>query len=391
MMTGLLDMPWWGIVAYTLLVTHLTIIGVTIYLHRCQAHRALDLHPVVSHVLRLWLWLSTGMETAQWVAVHRKHHAKVETADDPHSPQVYGIRKVMLEGAELYRGAARDPELVAKFSHGCPDDWLERNVYTRHSGKGIYVMMLINVLLLGPIGLTVWAIQMAWIPIMAAGIINGVGHYAGYRKFETADTSTNIVPWGVLIGGEELHNNHHAFASSARFSVQWYEFDVGWLYIRILSALGLARVKKLAPRMVEVPGKGEPDADTVSAVLANRFQVMGQYARSVLLQVYREEVARLDGRKQHLLRRAKALLGREESMLSADARERLDTALRQSDTLARAYDFRQRLKAIWHERSASHERLVQALREWCEEAEASGIASLQEFARRLPRYSMATA
>jgi len=390
-MTGLLDMPWWGYVVYTLLATHLTIIGVTIYLHRCQAHRALDLHPAVSHVLRLWLWLSTGMETAQWVAVHRKHHARVETPDDPHSPQVYGIRKVLLEGAELYRGAARDPELVAKFSHGCPDDWLERNVYIRHSDKGIWVMMFLNVLLLGPIGLTVWAIQMAWIPLMAAGVINGIGHYAGYRKFETADASTNIVPWGVLIGGEELHNNHHAFASSARFSVQWYEFDVGWLYIRTLSALGLARVKKLAPRMVEVPGKGEPDADTVSAVLATRFQVMGHYARSVLLQVYREELSRLDGRKQRLLRQAKALLGREESMLSADARERLDTALRQSDTLALAYDFRQRLKAIWHERSASHERLVQALREWCEEAEASGIASLQEFARRLPRYSLATA
>jgi len=384
-------MPWWGYVAYALIVTHITIIGVTVYLHRCQAHRALDLHPAVSHALRFWLWLSTGMETAQWVAVHRKHHARVETAEDPHSPQVHGIRKVLLEGAELYRGAARDPELVAKFSHGCPDDWLERNVYIRHSDKGVYLMMLINLVLLGPIGLTVWALQMAWIPIMAAGVINGIGHYAGYRKFETADASTNIVPWGVLIGGEELHNNHHAFASSARFSVQWFEFDVGWLYIRILSALGLARVKKLAPRMVEVPGKGEPDADTVAAVLANRFQVMGQYARMVLLREYREEMARLDGHKQSLLRRAKALLGREESMLSADARERLAVALRQTDTLAVAYDFRQRLKAIWNERSASQERLVQALRDWCEEAEASGIASLQEFARRLPGYSMATA
>jgi stearoyl-CoA desaturase (delta-9 desaturase) len=390
-MTGLLDMSWWGVALYALAITHLTIIGVTLYLHRAQAHRALELHPAVCHVLRFWLWLSTGMETAQWVAVHRKHHAKVETADDPHSPQVHGIRKVLLEGAELYRGAARDPELVAKYAHGCPDDWLERNVYTRHSDKGIFVMLALNVLLLGPIGLTVWAVQMLWIPLLAAGVINGVGHYAGYRKFETEDTSTNIVPWGILIGGEELHNNHHAFASSARFSAQWYEFDVGWLYIRVLSALGLARVKKVAPRIVEVPGKGVPDSDTVTAVLANRFQVMTQYARTVLLAVYREELAGLEGRRKELLRRAKAALGREESMLSDEARARLDAALRQSDALALAYEFRQRLKAIWKERSASQERLVQALRDWCREAEASGIASLQEFARRLPRYAVAAA
>lgn len=391
MMTGLLDMPWWGYVAYTLIVTHLTIIGVTVYLHRCQAHRALDLHPIVSHFLRFWLWLTTGMETRQWVAVHRKHHAKVETAEDPHSPQVFGIKKVMLEGAELYRVGARDPETVERYSHGCPEDWMELNVYRPYSSKGYVVMMAVNLLLLGPIGLTVWAIQMAWIPIMAAGIINGVGHYMGYRKFETADTSTNIMPWGILIGGEELHNNHHAFASSARFSVQWYEFDVGWLYIRILETLGLARVKKLPPRMVEVPDKGMLDSDTLSAVLSNRFQVMGQYARTVLLQVYREEMTKLDSQKCVLLRRAKALLGREESMLDAAARERLDTALEQSDKLALAYQYKQRLKAIWQERSASQERLVQQLREWCEEAEASGIAALEEFARRVPRFVMAAA
>jgi len=268
---------------------------------------------------------------------------------------------------------------------------MELNVYRPYSSKGYVVMLAVNLLLLGPIGLTVWAIQMAWIPVMAAGIINGIGHYAGYRKFETADTSTNIVPWGVLIGGEELHNNHHAFASSARFSVQWYEFDVGWLYIRILETVGLARVKKLPPRMVEVPDKGMLDSDTLSAVLSNRFQVMGQYARTVLLQVYREEMTKLDSQKCDLLRRAKALLGREESMLSDDARARLDTALEQSDDLALAYQYKQRLKAIWQERTASQERLVQQLREWCEEAEASGIAALEEFARRVPRFTMASA
>jgi len=391
MTTGFLDVPWWGLVLYTLVVTHLTIIGVTVYLHRCQAHRALDLHPLISHFLRFWLWLTTGMETRQWVAVHRKHHAKVEGIEDPHSPQVYGIRKVLLEGAELYRIGAKDEDTLARYGHGCPEDWVERNVYGPHTSKGYLAMMAINIALFGPLGLTIWAVQMMWIPVFAAGVINGVGHYAGYRKFETADTSTNIVPWGTIIGGEELHNNHHAFASSAKFSVQWYEFDIGWMYISILQFLGLARVKKLPPRMVEVPGKGQPDADTLSAVLANRFHVMGQYARVVLLQVYRDEMKRMDGQKRAVMRKAKSLLGREESMLSDDARARLDTALAHSDTLARAYLFKQRLKAIWQERTASRERLLQALGEWCEEAEASGIAALQEFARRLPRYSVANA
>jgi stearoyl-CoA desaturase (delta-9 desaturase) len=388
-MTGFVDLPWWGYVLYTLLATHLTIIGVTLYLHRSICHRALEMHPLVTHVLRLWLWLSTGMDTRQWVAVHRKHHAKVETAEDPHSPQVYGIKKVLLEGVELYRVAGKDQETIDRYGHGCPEDWLELNVYRGNFDKGYYVMMAINLLVFGPIGLTIWAIQMAWIPLFAAGGINGVGHYWGYRKFETADTSTNIVPWGTIIGGEELHNNHHAFASSAKFSVQWYEFDIGWMYICMMRALGLAKVKKLPPRMVEIPGKGLPDADTLSAVLSNRFQVMGQFARTVLLQVHREEVSKLDGDERHLLVRAKPLLGRDESMLSEDAKARLDTALEQSDTLATVYRYKQSLKAIWLERSASQERLVQSLKEWCEEAEASGIASLQEFARRLPSFHLA--
>ncbi|MFT5446873.1 MAG: stearoyl-CoA desaturase (delta-9 desaturase) [Gammaproteobacteria bacterium] len=390
-MTGFVDLPWWGYLLYTLLATHLTIIGVTLYLHRSICHRALQMHPLVTHVLRFWLWLSTGMDTRQWVAVHRKHHAKVETDEDPHSPQIYGIKKVLLEGVELYRVEGNEQETIDKYGHGCPEDWLELKVYRGNSDKGYYVMMAINLLLFGPIGLTIWAIQMAWIPLFAAGGINGVGHYWGYRKFETADTSTNMVPWGTIIGGEELHNNHHAFASSAKFSVQWYEFDIGWMYICMMRAVGLAKVKKLPPRMVEIPGKGMPDADTLSAVLSNRFQVMGQFARTVLLQVHREEVSKLAGDERHLLARVKALLGRDESMLSEDAKARLDTALEQSDTLATVYQYKQSLKAIWQERSASQERLVQSLKEWCEEAEASGIASLQEFARRLPSFHLANA
>jgi stearoyl-CoA desaturase (delta-9 desaturase) len=390
-MTGFFDMSWWGYVLYTLVATHLTIIGVTLYLHRAVCHRALHMHPVVTHFLRFWLWLSTGMDTRQWVAVHRKHHAKVETKEDPHSPQVYGINKVLFEGVELYRIASNENDTIVKYGHGCPEDWLELKIYRGNSDKGYFVMMAINLLLFGPIGLTIWAIQMAWIPLFAAGGINGLGHFWGYRKFETADTSTNLVPWGTVIGGEELHNNHHAFASSAKFSVQWYEFDIGWMYICIMRSLGLATVKKLPPRMVEIPGKGMPDADTLRAVLSNRFHVMGQFARTVLHTVHREEVKKLAGDKRDLVQQAKALLGREESMLSEDARVRLDIALEQSDTLATVYQYKQRLKAIWQERSASQDRLVQSLKDWCEEAEASGIASLQAFARRLASFHLVTA
>ena len=245
--TGLTGFSAWQIVAYTLAVTHVTIAGVTIYLHRCQAHRALDLHPVVSHFFRFWLWLSTGMVTREWAAIHRKHHAKCETEQDPHSPQTRGLKKVLLEGSELYREESRNLETLQKYGHGTPDDWIERNLYTRFSFAGVYLTLALNVALFGVIGISVFAVQMLWIPIFAAGVINGLGHWWGYRSWDSPDASTNIAPWGILIGGEELHNNHHAFASSAKLSSKWYEFDIGWMYIRILSILGLATVRRVAP------------------------------------------------------------------------------------------------------------------------------------------------
>ena len=248
MMGGIWDLPWWGYIAYTLLLTHITIVAVTVYLHRHQAHRAVDLHPIISHFFRFWLWLTTAMVTRQWVAVHRKHHARVETAEDPHSPVVFGIRKVLLEGAELYRAEARDPTIAEKYGHGTPDDWLERNIYSTRFEYGTPLMLVIDLILFGPLGLSIWAIQMAWIPFFAAGVVNGLGHYWGYRNYELPDASTNFMPWGILIGGEELHNNHHAFPSSAKFSSRWWELDLGWLHIRALCALGLARVKKMAPK-----------------------------------------------------------------------------------------------------------------------------------------------
>ena len=389
-LTGLLDFTVWGIVAYTLAVTHLTIICVTVYLHRHQAHRALDLHPLVSHPMRLWLWLTTGMVTRQWVAVHRKHHACVESEQDPHSPRQEGIAKLLLEGTELYRREAAKEETLERYGHGAPQDWIERKVYTRWSSKGYCLMLLMNLLLFGPIGLTVWAVQMLWIPVLAAGVINGVGHWRGYRNFETADMSTNIIPLGLVIGGEELHNNHHAFASSAKLSVKWWEFDAGWLYIRVLQALGLARVKKLPPKTVLVPGK-LLDRDAVAAIIAGRFSVMSRYAKMVLSQVWAEELRRVDNSKRSLLLPAKALMVREESMLSRESLERLQWILEHSQALATVYRYKQRLQAIWQERSLTHEGLLRALEEWCREAEASGIRALRDFARTLPAYSLARA
>ena len=388
MLSGLIDMPWWGYVLATLAMTHVTIAAVTIYLHRHQAHRALDLHPAVAHFFRFWLWLTTGTVTEEWVAVHRKHHACVESEEDPHSPKIHGIRKLLLEGAELYRIGARDPETIAKYNHGCPDDWLERNVYKPYTDRGYYLLLLIDVVLFGPIGITIWAVQMLWIPIFAAGVINGVGHWWGYRNYETQDISTNIIPWGVLIGGEELHNNHHAFASSAKLSSKPWEFDVGWAYIRMLEFLRLARVKKLPPEVVMVPGKRDLDVETVQALVSNRFHVMADYAKRVLSRVHAEEIAKIESSRRGFLKPVRSLLIREESLLSGEARQRLERALAYSDALKTVYRSKRQLQALWQQRHATHEHLVEALREWCRQAEGSGVRALAEFARTLPAYSM---
>jgi stearoyl-CoA desaturase (delta-9 desaturase) len=291
MYNGLFDLPWWGYVVVALVLTHITIAAVTIFLHRHQAHRALDLHPIPSHFFRFWLWLTTGMVTREWAAIHRKHHAKCETEEDPHSPQTRGIRKVMWEGAELYRAEAMNQDTLQRYGHGTPDDWLERNVY-RRSVLGVSIMLVIDVIAFGALGLTVWAVQMAWIPIWAAGVVNGIGHYWGYRNYDCVDASRNISPWGILIGGEELHNNHHSFATSAKLSSKWYEFDIGWMYIRILEMLGLAKVKKTIPQPKFGEPKAVPDFDTLQAVVTHRYDVMTRYMRS-LRRLCAEEAERL--------------------------------------------------------------------------------------------------
>ena len=388
MLEGLIDLPWWGYVLATLALTHMTIGSVTIFLHRHQAHRALDLHPVASHVFRFWLWFSTGIVTKEWAAIHRKHHAKCETEEDPHSPVVLGIKQVLTQGYELYRKEAKNQETLDKYGHGTPDDWLERNIYSKHSKLGIALMLLIDLLLFGPIGLTIWAVQMAWIPVNAAGIINGAGHYWGYRNYACADASTNIIPWGIFIGGEELHNNHHAYASSAKLSSKWYEIDIGWLYIRILASFKLAQVKKIAPQVRLDFSKTVCDLETLQAVITNRYEVMTKYALSVK-KTYKAEITRLKLQASDKLdvARIKHWLHLDESDLTEQQKAKIGVVILASPTLLTAYTLRQELAAIWARSTVSKEHLVKQLEDWCHRAENSGIAALQEFSQRLRCYA----
>ena len=388
---GLMAVSVWHVVGYALLVTHITIAAVTIYLHRHQAHRALDLHPLVSHFFRLWLWMTTGMRTIDWVAVHRKHHAECETVNDPHSPQVLGIKKVLTQGAELYQKEAANPQTLEQFGKGTPDDWIERNLYLRFSYLGIVLMLMINVTLFGALGLTVWAVQMMWIPVWAAGVINGIGHWRGYRNYECADASRNISPIGLLIGGEELHNNHHTYPNSAKLSSKWWEFDIGWMYIRILDLLRLARVRKVPPTPFIVRSKARIDADTLAAVVINRFQIMSRYCRVVIYQVLKEEFHKADVSYRQLFKRSRTLLVREESLLNADAKQKLETVLSRSHALRTVYRFKQQLQEIGRRSTATQEVLLKQLQEWCKQAEETGIRALQEFARGLPAYTLRTA
>jgi stearoyl-CoA desaturase (delta-9 desaturase) len=385
-MFGVLHLSWWGNLIALLIFTQITILGVTVYLHRCQAHRALELHPIVSHFFRLWLWMTTGMVTKQWTAIHRKHHAKVETVDDPHSPQVRGILQVLGKGAEMYRKESKDQATLERYGEGTPDDWMERNVYTSHSALGIMIMLGLDLLLFGTIGLSIWAIQMAWIPFFAAGVVNGVGHFWGYRNFESPDASRNISPIGFFIGGEELHNNHHTYATSAKFSVKWWEVDMGWVLIRTLQFLGLAKPKRTAPRAKLMPGKSTVDIDTLKAVLTHRFQVMARYSRDVILPVLRDERRQVGDKGRVMLRRVKTLLIRDASLVDQTGQQHLNEALEQHESLQKVYQLRFALQNIWAKSAATPAELVESLQEWCRQAESSGIKALHDFVNHLKAY-----
>ncbi|MBV8048030.1 MAG: fatty acid desaturase [Paludibacterium sp.] len=390
---GLTDLPWWGYVLAALALTHVTIASVTIFLHRHQAHRALDLHPLISHFFRFWLWLTTGMVTKEWAAVHRKHHARCESCDDPHSPQVRGIWTVLFKGTWLYRDACANRDDIEKFGHATPDDWIERKLYAAHNGKGILLMLAIDLVLFGLPGLLIWGVQMIWIPLFAAGVINGVGHYWGYRNFECDDASTNIVPWGILIGGEELHNNHHTFGASAKLSYKWFEFDIGWMYIRILSMLGLARVRKVAPKLQCAGATLNIDAERLQAIVANRYALAARFARD-LAHACQDELARVRGalpevHAPDLPAKFKRWLKQESQQTSAAERVELEQLLANSPLVAKVYAMRQELSRVWLRSNLTREQLLQELHDWCVRAESSGIAALERFAIDLRRVAVA--
>jgi stearoyl-CoA desaturase (Delta-9 desaturase) len=385
---GLLHATWWQMVIVTLVLTHVTIAAVTIFLHRCQAHRALDLGPIPSHFFRFWLWLTTGMVTKEWAAIHRKHHAKCETVDDPHSPVTRGIKAVLLTGAEMYRAESKNKETIAKFGHGTPDDWIERNLYSRFQWQGVALMMIIDLLLFGAAGATIWAVQMLWIPITAAGIINGIGHYWGYRNFEAVDASRNIMPWGIIIGGEELHNNHHTYPTSAKLSVKPFEFDIAWGYIRAMEMIGWAKVRKVAPQMKTGDVRAVADNETLEAIIANRYEVMAKYAR----ELRRACAAELDVLKskgaEHTaqmanLRVARRWLHRDVEKIPGHLQAQVADAAATSEKLGKLVAMREELRALWTRTNVSAEQAVADLQAWCKQAEESGIEALREFSLKL--------
>ncbi len=385
---GLLEATWWQIVLFTLVTTHITIAAVTIFLHRAQAHRALELGPVPSHFFRFWLWTTTGMVTKEWVAIHRKHHAKCETEDDPHSPVTRGIKTVLWQGAELYRTEAQVQQTLDKYGHQTPDDWLERHVYSRYTWQGVGLLLIVDLLLFGAAGAAVWAVQMAWIPVTAAGIINGLGHWWGYRNFEAPDASTNISPIGLIIGGEELHNNHHTYPTSAKLSVKPFEFDIGWGYIRLLEMLGWAKVRKTPPKLALGEVKPVADGQTLEALIANRYEVMANYAQGVKAAVA-AEIAHLKAQgaqnsaQWKPLLAAKAWLHRDADKIPQPVKPQLQQALGASPQLAKLVAMREELRQLWTRTNVSAEQLVADLQAWCRRAEDSGIAALQNFSRQL--------
>ncbi len=384
---GLLELTGWQTLGYALVLTHISIVAVTIYLHRCMAHRAMDMHPILSHFFRFWIWFTTSTITKEWVSIHRKHHAKCETEDDPHSPVVKGLKTVLLNGAELYKTESENEETLSRYSRGCPEDWIEHNLYQRHKYLGIYTLLALQILLLGPIGITVWAVQMLWMPVHAAGIINGVGHALGYRNFECSDAATNISPIAIWIGGEELHNNHHTYPNSAKLSVKKWEFDIGWMYIRMFQTLGLIKNIRQGPVARLDTNKQTLDHDAAIAAANNRFQIMAKFRRHVIAPMVKKERALADEKIAPLFKRAKRILAREETLLNDHYREQLSELVHNNEVIKTVYHMKQELQAVWQKRTASREELLQALQDWCHRAEATGIRALQEFADNLKQYS----
>ena len=388
LINGLIDFTWVGYVLYTLVVTHISIVAITLYLHRGVCHSAIEIKPLLAHFFRFWLWLTTSMRTADWVAVHRKHHAKCETIDDPHSPAYYGIETVLLRGADLYHEEKNNPETLEKYSQNCPTDWVEEKIYTGMNNIGILLLFILNIILFGVVGIIIWAIQMAWTPIFAAGGINGAGHYWGYRNYDTSDDSTNMIPLGIVIGGEELHNNHHAFPTAAKFSLKPWEFDLGWMYIKLFSLLGQIKVKRLAPiTIINEPSKSL-DHETGYALLKSKLTVITNYSKIVLKPLMKHEHKKANGELKRLLNRSKCTLVREPHRITNQENNTLDIIFDKCASLKIAYDLRNKLFDILHSRNLKHDKFIDSINQWCEEARSVGIESLVDFSIWLRGYEV---
>ena len=388
LINGLIDFTWVGYVLYTLVVTHISIVAITLYLHRGVCHSAIEIKPLLAHFFRFWLWLTTSMRTADWVAVHRKHHAKCETIDDPHSPAYYGIETVLLRGADLYHEEKNNPETLEKYSQNCPTDWVEEKIYTGMNNIGILLLFILNIILFGVVGIIIWAIQMAWTPIFAAGGINGAGHYWGYRNYDTSDDSTNMIPLGIVIGGEELHNNHHAFPTAAKFSLKPWEFDLGWMYIKLFSLLGQIKVKRLAPiTIINEPSKSL-DHETGYALLKSKLTVITNYSKIVLKPLMKHEHKKANGELKRLLNRSKCTLVREPHRITNQENNMLDRIFDKCSSLKIAYNLRNKLFDILHSRNLQHDKFIDSINKWCEEARSAGIESLVDFSSSLKGYEV---
>ena len=385
---GLIDFTWLGYLVYTLVVTHISIVAITLYLHRGVCHSAIEIKPVLAHFFRFWLWLTTSMRTADWVAVHRKHHAKCETIDDPHSPAYYGIDTVLLRGADLYHEEKNNPETLEKYSQNCPTDWVEENIYTGKNNIGILLLFILNIILFGVVGIIIWAVQMAWTPIFAAGGINGAGHYWGYRNYDTSDDSTNMGPLGILIGGEELHNNHHAFPTAAKFSLKPWEFDIGWMYIKLFSLLGQVKVKRLAPKTVINEPSESLDSETGYALLKSKLTVITNYTKVVLGPLMKHESKNATGDLKRLLSQSKSSLVREPHRITNQETNSLDLIFNKCSRLKIAYDLKNKLFNILHSRNLKHDKFIDTINEWCEEAKSVEIESLADFSSSLKGYKI---
>ena len=390
---GVVGLSVWAPIVFALVTTQITIVAITVYLHRHSAHRALELHPVLKHFFRFWLWISTGMSTREWTAVHRRHHARTETSDDPHSPIIEGLGEIVFKGVKYYRQGITD-ETLRIYGKGTPDDWLEHNVYEKREFLGIGSLAVVDLLLFGVAGILVWAVQMVWTPFWAAGVINGIGHAWGYRNFETPDHAKNIVPWAFFIGGEELHNNHHTYPNSPKLSVKRWEFDIGWMWIRLFESMGLAKPNRVGPVVVKDLSKSEIDLDSVVGLMNDRFNVMAKFGKKVVAPMVRAQYhANIANQSRALLRRAKALICRDENVISDSDLKHLDELKVQFPNLEIVHSLRVRLSEVWKKRTASKAELHEAVRDWCQLAEdklreIGYLKELQTFMNEFKYYSI---